>query len=327
MRYQPIERDPGAFQQFVPAAVMSQLCARAFGAGIAVEAVVELPWGTYNNAYRVELAGRPPVVLRIAPQPDRQFRVDKALMRNEYAAVPYFAPIADLMPQIHFADFTHQIVGRDYMVESLLPGVPAPEGMGRYPRPQWSGLFRNIGAATRRIHAVSGPAFGPIAGPHHSRWSDALITYFRTAAEDVCDTGCDPTDARALADAAGRFGDVLDEITEPRLLHGDGWTANFLVDPETVDLPLTGICDWDRAEWGDPFADWAIQRALLRPGSERDTFWDGYGRARSDAAGIRQEFYRARHALALRLAHIQSGNGEGVATTYQEVDEILTGLR
>jgi aminoglycoside phosphotransferase (APT) family kinase protein len=325
LQYEPIERDPGAFQQFVPQDVITGLCERAFGTG--TEAIVELPWGTYNNTYRVEIAEQRPVVLRIAPEPGRQFRTDLALMRNEYAAFPYFAPVAELLPRIHFVDFTHQLIGRDYLFESLLPGVPAPEGMERYPRPQWSGFFRNVGTVTRRIHDVAGSAFGPIAGPHHSRWSEALIAYFRTAAEDVRDADCDPADVLALADTVARFRDVFDEITEPRLLHGDGWTANFLVNPETADLPLTGICDWDRAEWGDPLADWAIQRALLRPGSERDTFWEGYGRSRSEATGIRQEIYRARQALGLRLDYIRSDNHDGIATTYKEIDVILTGLK
>lgn len=327
MRYQPIQRDTDAFQQFVPAPVMWQMCARAFGAGAAIETVVELPWGTYNNVYRVEIVDRPPVVLRIAPAPGRQFRVDAALMRNEYAAAPYFAPISDLMPHILFADFTQQIVGRDYMVESLLPGVPAPDGLARYPRPQWSGLFRHIGVITRRIHAVSGPAFGLVAGPHHSRWSEALIAYFRTAAEDVRDADYDDTDIMTLSDVVGRLGALFDEITEPRLLHGDGWTANFLVDPATADLPLTGICDWDRAEWGDPLADWAVQRALLRPRSERETFWEGYGRPRTDAVGIRQEIYRARQAVGLRLDYIRDGNQAGIATTYKEIGEILLNVK
>lgn len=249
------------------------------------------------------------------------------LMRNEYAAVPYFAPIGELLPCIHFADFTHQLIGRDYLFESLLPGVPAPEGMARYPRPQWSSMFRHIGELMRRIHVVTGPAFGPIAGPHYSRWSEALAAYFGTAAADVRDAGCDPGDVFALADAVVRFRDVIDEIAHPQLLHGDGWTANFLVDPDTADLALTGICDWDRAEWGDPLADWAIQRALLRPGSERETFWDGYGRPRSDAAGIRQHIYRARHVLGFRLDYIRSGNKDGIVETYQEIDDILIELQ
>jgi hypothetical protein len=86
-------------------------------------------------------------------------------------------------------------------------------------------------------------------------------------------------------------------------------------------------CDWDRAEWGDPLADWAIQRALLRPGSEREAFWDGYGRPRSDAVGIRQDIYRARQAIGLRLDYIRGGNEVGIAATYKEIDEILVGLR
>jgi len=150
--------------------------------------------------------------------------------------------------------------------------------------------------------------------------------YFRGAAQDVHDAGHDPRDVWELASAAERHSAELDEITEPRLLHGDLWTANVLVDPETAALTITGVCDWDRAKWGDPLADWAIQRALLKPGTEREAFWIGYGQPRTVAAGVRQLLYQGRFALELRLDHIRLRSADSVAASYKEIGQILQHL-
>lgn len=324
MRYRGIDRPPEAFQQAVDADTVARLCRHALGADAAV--VSELPWGSYNTVYRVDVDSGDPVVLRVAPEPARQFRAEAGLMRNEYAAVPYFAPIAELLPRILFADFTHELIDRDYLVVTLLPGEPVPEAMSRYPRSEWAGLFEQIGDVARRIHRVPGRVFGPVAGPWFDTWSAALIAYFDAVEQDVRHAGYDAEDVRELTHATKRLRPVLDEITEPRLLHGDGWTGNFLVDPESPELTVTGLCDWDRAEWGDPLADWAIQRALERPGTEREAFWVGYGRPRSVAAGVRQLIYRARQVLGLRLDRIRSGRADRVAATYGELAELLGAL-
>ncbi|MGI8868957.1 MAG: phosphotransferase family protein [Mycobacteriales bacterium] len=327
MHYQPIERAPGAFQEPLSVEAIKRISARAFGATSRVESVAELPWGSYNSAYRIDLASADTVVLRVAPAPERQFRVERSLLRNEYTAAPHLAPLGDLLPRSLFADFTRQVINRDYLMQTLLPGVPAPEGMRRYERSQWSAFFRQVGGVTRKLHEVRGPGFGFVAGPWFETWSAALIDYFRTAAGDIADAGQDAYDVHELAATTERLRGELDEITEPRLLHGDGWTANFLVDPATPDLTLTGICDWDRARWGDPMADWAIQRALLRPGSERDTFWDGYGQPRTVASGVRQLIYQARFLVELRLDYIRNAMADEIASSYDDVGHILGRLR
>lgn len=95
----------------------------------------ELGGGRYNTTYRIDLAGqREPVVLRAASAPDRQFHSEPELMRNEYASVPWLAPIAPLMPRVLGADWSHETIGRDWMIQSILPGTPAPELLGSYPR-------------------------------------------------------------------------------------------------------------------------------------------------------------------------------------------------
>jgi hypothetical protein len=100
--------------------------------------VVELGWGEYNNTYRVELADRPAVVLRVAPEPPRQYRSERELMRNEYATIPYLAAIAEFIPRTLAVDFTHEIIGRDYPFQAVRPGRTcagwagrlSPRGMG-----------------------------------------------------------------------------------------------------------------------------------------------------------------------------------------------------
>ncbi|CAL9675435.1 hypothetical protein [Streptomyces sp. enrichment culture] len=40
---------------------------------------------------------------------------------------------------------------------------------------------------------------------------------------------------------------MLDEVTEPRLLTGDLWTVNCLLDRVAAEPVITGVLDFDRA--------------------------------------------------------------------------------
>ncbi len=246
-------------------------------------------------------------------------------MRNEHASVPYLAPIAALMPSTLAADFTHQIIGRDYLFQTLLDGISAPDGLAAYPRPEWAPFFRQLGTITRRIHAVRGESFGWVAGPRFARWRDAYTNSLADLAAALDDAGLDASDIREAATTASLQSEIFDEITEPRLLHGDLWTANIMISPGAAEPAITGICDCDRASWGDPAADWSIYRARQRPGTERDAFWDTYGTLPATAsAAQRARFYQVLHVGTLRLEeHRQLGKSEGVHASYKEIRALL----
>lgn len=165
------------------------MCRRAFGADMRVRSAVELGDGFFNNTYRVDLGSERQLILRVAPEPTRQPRAEPELMRNEYAGAPYLAPIASLLPRTLAADFTHEIVGRDYLFQTLLDGVPATRGLEAYPRREWAPLFRQLGGIVRSIHAVRGDRFGRLAGPTHGTWSEALLTWFQDVTADLTDAG------------------------------------------------------------------------------------------------------------------------------------------
>lgn len=327
MEFRSISRKSSAFQQPVSAVEIREICARAFGAGIRVTSAVELGGGMYNTTYRITAEGlQKPVILRIAPAPERQFVSERELMRNEYATVPYLATIASLVPRMLFADWSQEIIGRDWVVQSHLTGVPAPERLGAYDRPHWRGFFAQIGEITRRVHSVRGAHFGPVAGPGFPSWSAAVLASLHAIADDLSASGLDAADVRKVADLAAEHRDVLDEIREPRLLTGDLWTVNTMLSPDAPEPVVTGVLDLDRTLFGDPAADWTIRMANAKQ-DERTAFWDTYRpRDTSDSAAWRSVVYEARHLGAIRLERHRLNNADGVRDTYDTMGVVLTGL-
>lgn len=327
MKFQPIERGADAFQRPVSAAQVRTMCARAFGAGVDVVSAVEIGDGGYNNTYRIEFGDGEPVILRVAPEPHRQYRIERELMRNEHAALPYFAPLAAMMPRTLFADWTRDVAGRDYIVQTLLPGESVSSGaLERYPRTEWGAHYRQLGTLARRVHAVRGTRFGPVAGPTCARWSEAVLSLLDNTLADLADVSLPADDLARVRDIAAAGTAVLDEIETPRLLHGDLW-SNVLLDPTAPTPTLTGLIDHDRASWGDPLADWTIFMATRRRNPQRDEFWATYGPlADSPAATWRLLVYRAAHLGAVRLERHRVGHHDTIQETYADVSTVLDAL-
>lgn len=327
MEFRAIERAPGAFQQSVAAAEVRAMCRRVFGGHVRVRSAVELGGGSYNSTYRVDIGEARPVILRVAPEPARQFRIERGWMRNEHTTVPYLAPIAPLIPRTPAVDFTHEVIGRDYLFQTLLGGVPAPEGLAAYSRPERASFYRDLGTIARDIHAVRGDRFGQVAGPTFATWSEAVTASLADTAADLEDAGLDAGDVREAAAAAVRQRALLDEITEPRLLHGDLWTGNVMLASGTPVPTITGVIDCDRTWWGDPESDWTIFVAGRSPGTERDAFWETYGPlTATPGAGRRSLVYQARHIGAVRLEGHRLGKPDSIPATYTEMPDVLARL-
>ena len=161
MEYTIVQRDPQAFQQPVPFEHMQAMCQRAFGQGTPIDSVRELAGGQFNNTYLIELADRGPMILRVAPAPERCiFWHERFLMRRELAMQPFLAPIAPLLPTIIMTDFTHQIIERDYMFQSWMPGAVWSEVHKALTSEEHDDLWRQFGQLVKAISSVQGEAFG-----------------------------------------------------------------------------------------------------------------------------------------------------------------------
>jgi len=326
MDFRPVERDRGAYQQSVTADEVELLCRRAFGASVRVVSAVELGLGLYNSTYRVDIGRERPVILRVAPEPARQSRDERELMRNEHATVPYLSPIGSLLPTTLAIDFTHEVIPRDWMFQTLLSGLPGPDVLVRYPKSEQAPFYRQLGTLTRRVHAIRGERFGSVAGPWFPSWSDAVLASMRDIVADLDDAGVETGDVREAVAIAEWNWTVLDEITEPRLLTGDLWTVNVMIDPDAAEPTITGVCDCDRASWGDPESDWPLIIAGRAPGTERDAFWDTYPALSSTpGALVRAQIYRVRALAAGRLERHRLGKAQD--RTWGEMQAALVELR
>jgi aminoglycoside phosphotransferase (APT) family kinase protein len=315
----------------VTATEVEAMCARVLGEAAEVRTAVELGWGSYNTTFRVDLAGPTPVILRVAPRPEVQLRSERYWLRSEYAATAWLVGLGSLVPQVLGADFTHQVIGRDYMVQTFLPGVPAPEKLPSYDRALWPGFFAQLGAIARRVHEVPGESWGPLAAPIDEHWSDALLRSFVDSIADLARWSLlshDVVRLCAVVEANRDRLDNIDSINQPRLTHGDLWTANILLDPVADKPTVIGVVDSERAWWGDPLADWAIYRADARPvTAERDAFWSAYGdRPKGPHVDWRRHLYRGRHLVAERVEAARGGNHDRADATVTELADVLSAL-
>ena len=309
------------------------LCQRGFGSSFQIESIRELGGGTLNTVYLITSDDQQKVVLRVAPRQTASTYWEEALlMRREHAMQPYFSPIAVLMPRTLTADFTHQLIDRDYMFQSFIEGERWDNVMEELTDEENFRLWEHFGNILRQIHTVQGEAFGlPLPGLLYPTWSqfvlERLERTLRTAREDRLDI----PHLSSLLEFIRSHPQPLDEIQNPRLLHGDLWSFNILISRGEKGPPIVGILDADRAWWGDPMADWTMFILAHTDKEEgHSRFWQAY-RTPEDPPGsrFRVYVYDAMHA-ATAFIWASRLQDEGTVTkargTLGEVAEALPGL-
>lgn len=305
------------------------MCQRAFGEEIQVESIKELGGGLYNNTYLVRILDMQPVILRVAPHFARQNRHEKYFMRNEHASHPFLAPVAWLLPRILMADFTHQIIERDYLFQTYMEGEQWAQIMDMFTAEEKKSLWRQLGSITSKIHAVQGDHFGSAAtGTRFPSWSLIVMDLLTNIILDLEDAGLDATDIRTIRDIAQAHTHILDEITRPHLLYGDLWTVNILVKRDEEGPRITALLDADRTSWGDPLADWTIFLLHRNAGTEADAFWETYGQPeKTFGAQFRALIYQGRYIGGARLEHHRLHRHDIARRSYQDVQGIIEALR
>ncbi|HTN82509.1 MAG TPA: aminoglycoside phosphotransferase family protein, partial [Sorangium sp.] len=294
-----LERGPSAAARSLTADQIVALCRRAFGERVVVTSAQEMGGGTFNTTYLVALDEQQ-VILRVAPPPGAALSWDEAaLMRREIHIQPFFAALAARMPRTIAADFTHQLVDRDYMFQTFLPGERWDHVVDALSPEEAGALWEQFGRVTRIIHDTVGSAFGgPHPAPEFPSWSQAVLYRLERSLETMSELGLEVADMTAALDVVRAHKAVLDEIREPRLMHGDLWLFNLLIERGPPGASIVGVIDADRAFWGDPMADWTM--FVLSKSASPDTrplydrFWQAYGRpAPTRASAFRAVVYEA----------------------------------
>ena len=310
------------------------ILARCFGPGEYLFDIKEFGGGTFNETYLIEIPKNQKVVLRVAPQavPDIYWD-DVALMRKEHTTLPYFASIAPLMPKTLLSDFTHQIVERDYVLQSFLDGDRWSEIEDEMTEEENIDLWQQCGEIVKRIHETTGQKFGyPYPGRSFEIWHDVILDRFSKIAQSLKDYQADISYFSTILDLVSSSRSISDEIQTPRLLHGDLWTFNLLVTRKNGKPRITGVLDTERAWWGDPLADWMMFLLSIRSEAKEwqgriSAFYKGYGVLEKSAAmQFRQEVYKAMHVGSSVVWGAKHGNREDIERGRQDLERIAGNL-
>jgi aminoglycoside phosphotransferase (APT) family kinase protein len=307
------------------------ICHRGLGQDVQIESVQELAGGTFNTTYLVKLKDKSKLILRVGPSPTSDLYWDEvALMRREHHIRPFFASIATLMPQVMMADFTHQLIDRDYMFQSFIEGERWDEVEDDLTDDENLLLWEQLGSLMRIIHSTTGENFGwPYPGPQFKSWRELVINHLHRIGKSMQQEHLDITDFTAIVDLVQPHPLFLDEIQHPCLLHGDLWLFNILIRQAEKGPEIVGILDADRAWWGDPMADWLMFSLSVRrnePAWEKPqaVFWAAYGRgAQSKADLFREEVYKAMHLGSVSIWCLKNKDGDGLTRAGQELRKIV----
>ena len=289
----------GALKSRVSDATVRRMIQRALGQDAVVRNRARCRGGLFNTTLRVGLADGRTVILRVAPHPALPLMgVERCLMRREVEMTPEFLEAGLPVPQTIRADLTGHMNRRHWAVTEFMPGANWHYARKRLSARADSDLFRELGRLARRLHDTVNceGCFGyPPPFRRHWTWSGFVLDYTELLERDMRESGAGPLPADLMpVRLADRMAGVLDEIREPRLVHGDLWPRNILF----KDGRITALLDGDRALWGDPRFEWVLYGYPMKP-----AFWRAYGpkHPKSRHARMRNLLYRGCGALQASL--------------------------
>lgn len=289
-----------------------------------------LSGGLFNTTYFVRTKERGDVILRIGPINRHLLLHFEGDMMAAEAIVyriltDHGVPCSELLA----IDTSKTLIDRDLMIVRYLPSVTyrlnrddytyAPKDVSR--------LYRELGENIAKMHAARGEAFGHVYdvanGRGCARWSEFLKAELNQVL-----AVCAPYDifreqeTKAMHEILEKYAPVLDEITEPRLIHADLGPNNLLI---YADRPeFAAFIDADRAMWGDPDFDFAYMEWMYC-----DELWQGYGRPLStdEASVCRRLIYRMiRFACNAYVWEVEYNRHDLMLATREEIGRLMERL-
>jgi aminoglycoside phosphotransferase (APT) family kinase protein len=260
----------------------------------------ELTGGTFNSAYRLQLADGTVLVLKVAPDPAAPvMSYERGLMRTEerfYRAAQGRVPV----PTVVHADYGRDVLGGDWLLMTLCPGQNWHTADGRIGAAQRARLRGELGGLAARLHQVTGPGFGYPQVGLAADWRSAFTAMMEAVLADADRFAAPlPVPTELIAGLVHAQAHLLDDVGTPVLVHFDLWPGNILIDASEAGPVIGGLVDGERAFWGDPLAE-MVSVALFGDIESDAGFLQGY----HAAGGVVDFDARTRRRLALYRCYL-----------------------
>lgn len=241
-------------------AVIRQMAQNAFP-GKQMASCTELTEGMCNTAYMINFADGSRSVLKIATKDNRgRMSNEVNLMEAEVTAMGLVsaANVADVA-QVQYYDRSNKICDSHYFFMEALEGESLSSIVEQFAEEERAVINYEIGQVERRISFIHGKAFGLLGDTEHKHETlyDFIYMLISNVLSDAekkgVSFGVSPEEILGLLK---QYQAVFDKVKTPVLVHWDMWEGNIFV----KDGHISGIIDWERAMWGEPFMDDRFRR-------------------------------------------------------------------
>ena len=221
-----------------------------------VPRIAELTEGMCNAAYKLTFEDGFQTILKIASPIKTGFMTNECnLMEAEVKAMKLVAQNTGIkVAAVYRYDTSKELCDGDYFFMESLEGTSWISVMDRLGEEENSRLRMEVGKLQKQLSEVTGDKFGLLGDFVHQFDNMYEFIYFllnnvlNDAERRAVATGV-PKD-RILAKLS-RDKVLFEKIKTPTLVHWDMWEGNIFV----KEGEISGIIDWERAMWGEPFMD------------------------------------------------------------------------
>lgn len=216
----------------------------------------ELTEGLCNAAYELTYDDGFKTVLKIAsPIKTGYLRNEVNLMEAEVQAMRLVAEKTDIkVAEVYKYDTTRTLCSGDYFFMEYFEGVSWFSVKDNLEEEVNALIHRELGKLQKKLLNIHHDTLGMVGDPAHSFNSLYDFTYYliKNVLDDAKQRevviGVPPEE---ILSRISKDREIFDKVKTPSLVHWDMWEGNVLV----KDGQISGIIDWERAMWGEPFMD------------------------------------------------------------------------
>lgn len=257
---------------------------QAFGGSRDLMASVPLPGGQINATSLIILENGDRLILRAAPSEADASAAPSWLssrgLRREAAAIAAMPDLAHLLPVTVAHDFEDNFLGRDWVVQQVVPGVPLATVDAALEPDARETIWTELGSFTRQMHDHTSTTFGPLGEDGHERWTGLLASDAAGLLDDARRYNLPIAPFEHLARLIGDHTATLDDVGPPVLIHSDLLPPHiFVTDDDDGALHLSGVIDLEFARYADRASEHLLPSFGLGyvPEAMAGAFFAGYG--------------------------------------------------
>lgn len=220
-----------------------------------VTEIKELTEGMCNVTYSLSFSDGSESILKVAAK-DRSGNTSNEvnLMRAEITAMKLVAEKCSFkVADVQYYDTSNTICDGNYFFMEKLEGDNFHFVKEKMSEEESSAIGKELGKISRELSTIQNPDFGFLG--EDTRY-DSLFAFVKQMLTNLISDAKKRDidilyDGRTLLDHLEKEESAFEEVKKASLVHWDMWEGNVFV----KDGRVSGIIDWERAMWGEPFMD------------------------------------------------------------------------